>query len=58
MNEVKWVNLKITRGEAKSLMAVLNTYEGKKPQSCNWMIKILNQQLEANGINPTKLNRN
>ena len=57
MNEVKWVNLKITRGEAKSLMAVLGTYEGAKPQSCNWIIKILNQQLEANGINPTKLNR-
>jgi len=58
MNEVKWVNLKITRGEAKSLMAVLDTYEGKKTYSCNWMIKILNQQLEHNGINPTKLNRN
>ena len=58
MSEVKWVNLKITRGEAKSLMAVLNTYEGKKPQSCNWIIKILNQQLEGNGINPTKLIKN
>ena len=58
MNEVKWVNLKITRGEAKNLMAVLNTYEGKKPQSCNWIIKILNQQLEGNGINPTKLIKN
>ena len=46
MNEVKWVNLKITRGEAKSLMAVLNTYR-EKAQSCNWMIKILNQQLEV-----------
>ena len=58
MNEVKWVNLKLTRGEVKSLMAVLNTYEGKKPQSCNWMIKIIKQQLEVNGINPTKLTRN
>ena len=58
MKDNPFINLKITRGEAKSLMAVLNTYEGKKPQSCNWIIKILNQQLEGNGINPTKLIKN
>lgn len=55
MNEVKWVNLKLTRGEVKSLMAVLDTYEGEKRYSCNWIIKMINQQLEINGINPTKL---
>jgi hypothetical protein len=57
MKDNPFINLKITRGEAKSLMAVLETYKGEKTYSCKWIIKVLNQQLESNGINPTKLNR-
>ena len=58
MKDNPFLNLKLTRGEVKSLMAVLDTYQGEKPQSCKWIIKVLKQQLEVNGINPTKLNRN
>lgn len=58
MKDNPFVELKFTRGEVRSLMSVLDTYEGKKPQSCKWIIKVLKQQLEANGIKPTKLTKN
>jgi hypothetical protein len=58
MQDNPFINLKVTRGEARQLLKVLHSYRGEKPRSCSWMIKILNQQLEANGINPTKLTRN
>lgn len=58
MKDNPFVELKLTRGEVRSLMAVLNTYEGEKAQSCKWIIVVLKQQLEVNGIKPTKLTKN
>jgi len=57
MKDNPFVQLKFTRGEIQQLQKILDTYEGEKPSACNWMKKVINQQLEVNGINPTKLNR-
>ena len=56
MKDNPFVQLKFTRGECV-LLAVLDTYQGEKAQSCKWIIKVLKQQLECNGINPTKLSQ-
>ena len=37
MKDNPFVQLKFTRGEVRSLLAVLDTYQGEKPQSCKWM---------------------